>query len=71
MATLSFHTTTEEFSQFLLDTFGIEDNDISVEVAARAAKGSAWPSYCQAWGQEEEGRYVERPEAAPTREEGR
>ena len=56
MATLSFHTTTEEFSQFLLDTFGIEDNDISVEVAARAAKGSAWPSYCQAWGQEEEGR---------------
>ena len=43
MATLSFDTTTEEFSQLLLEMFGIEDNDISVE----------------------------RPEAAPTREEGR
>jgi len=47
---LTLATSLPEFSKFLLETFGIEKNEISIVDAVRAAKTAAWHSYCEAWG---------------------
>ena len=47
---LTLATPLPAFSAFLRDSFGIDDNDVSVQDAARAAKTAAWSSYCEAWG---------------------
>lgn len=48
---LSLSTPLATFSAYLLDTYGIENNTVPIDHAARAAKagGNGWHDYCESW----------------------
>ena len=48
--TLTYELPKAEFDRFLLNSFGIETNELSVRDAVRAARMATWPSYCKEWG---------------------